>query len=173
MSLRRKIYEVIEVADKDDRDSLIYDRFMLVCIAASIVPLCFKETNSLFVWLDRATVTVFIVDYLLRWWTADLKYEKSGKWAFLRYPFSFFGILAAILAVFGIGFMIPVLGEYFRTGLVPRFPTLIVCCFVLVAALLLFISGIILSSQLAKDARDFEFQLQTVQHWRNSAEKEN
>ena len=77
MSLRRKIYEVIEVADKDDRDSLIYDRFMLVCIAASIVPLCFKETNSLFVWLDRATVTVFIVDYLLRWWTADLKYEKS------------------------------------------------------------------------------------------------
>ena len=81
MSLRRKIYEVIEVADKDDRDSLIYDRFMLVCIAASIVPLCFKETNSLFVWLDRATVTVFIVDYLLRWWTADLKYEKSGKWA--------------------------------------------------------------------------------------------
>ena len=80
-------------------------------------------------------------------------------------PFSFFGILAAILAVFGIGFMIPVLGEYFRTGLVPRFPTLIVCCFVLVAALLLFISGIILSSQLAKDARDFEFQLQTVHHW--------
>ena len=88
-------------------------------------------------------------------------------------PFSFFGILAAILAVFGIGFMIPVLNEYFHTGLVPRFPTLIVCCFVLVAALLLFISGIILSSQLAKDARDFEFQLQTVQHWRNSAEKEN
>ena len=88
-------------------------------------------------------------------------------------PFLFFGILAAVLAVFGIGFMIPVLNEYLHTGLVPRFPTLIVCCFVLVAALLLFISGIILSSQLAKDARDFEFQLQTVQHWRNSAEKEN
>lgn len=66
---------------------------MLVCIAASIMPLCFKETNALFIWLDRATVTVFIVDYLLRWWTADLKYEKSGKWAFLRYPFSFFGIV--------------------------------------------------------------------------------
>ena len=93
MSLRRKIYEVIEVADKDDHDSLIYDRFMLVCIATSIEPLCFKETNALFIWLDRATVTVFIVDYLLRWWTVDLKYEKSGKWAFLRYPFSFFGIV--------------------------------------------------------------------------------
>ena len=77
-------------------------------------------------------------------------------------PFTFFGVLAAVLAVFGIGFMIPVLNEYFHTGLVPRFPTLIVCCFVLVAALLLFVSGVILSSQLAKDARDFEFQLQTV-----------
>ena len=81
-------------------------------------------------------------------------------------PFMFFGILAAILAVLGIGFMLPVLSWYLQTGLVPRFPTLIVCCFVLVAALLLFISGIILSSQLAKDARDFEFQLQTVHHWR-------
>ena len=49
----------------------------------------------------------------------------------------------------------------------------ILSVFVLLAALLFFISGIILSSQLAKDARDFEFQLQTVQHWRNSAEKEN
>ena len=80
-------------------------------------------------------------------------------------PFMFFGIIAAVLAVFSVGFMVPVLGDYFKTGLVPRFPTLIVCCFVLVAALLLFISGIILSSQLAKDARDFEFQLQTVHHW--------
>ena len=86
-------------------------------------------------------------------------------------PFAFFGILAAVLAVAGVGFMVPVVNEYFHTGLVPRFPTLIVCCFVLVAALLLFISGVILSSQLAKDARDFEFQLQTVQHWQNTARK--
>ena len=85
MSLRRKIYEVIEVADKDDRDSLIYDRFMLVCIAASIVPLCFKETNALFIWLDRATVTVFIVDYLLRWWT---KRAGNGRFCAIRSAFS-------------------------------------------------------------------------------------
>lgn len=84
-------------------------------------------------------------------------------------PFAFFGAIAAVLAVAGVGFMIPVLNEYFHTGLVPRFPTLIVCCFVLVAALLLFVSGVILSSQLAKDARDFEFQLQTVQHWQRTA----
>ena len=42
-----------------------------------------------------------------------------------------------------------------------------VAVYAALAALLLFISGIILSSQLAKDARDFEFQLQTVHHWRS------
>lgn len=107
--MRRRIYEVIEVADKGDRESLIYDRFMLVCIAASILPLCFKETNGWFYWMDRVTVAVFIVDYLLRWGTEDYKYEKLGKWAFLRYPFSFFGIVDLLsilpsLTVLGAGF---------------------------------------------------------------------
>ncbi len=58
-------------------------------------------------------------------------------------------------------------GRIFPDRACAALPTLIVCCFVLVAALLLFISGIILSSQLAKDARDFELQLQTVHHWRS------
>lgn len=80
-------------------------------------------------------------------------------------PFCFFGLIAALLALLGIVFVVPVFNTYLATGLVPRFPTLIVCGFVLVAALLLFISGIILSSMLAKDARDFEFQLHTVRHW--------
>ena len=84
-------------------------------------------------------------------------------------PFAFFGILAAVLAVLGIGFMAPVVNEYFRTGLVPRFPTLIVCACVMVAALLLFISGIILSSLLAKDGRNFEFKLQQAERWKKQA----
>ena len=82
-------------------------------------------------------------------------------------PFQFFGLLAAVLALVALAFLAPVLGWYFATGLVPRFPTLIVCCVVLVAALLLFIAGVILSSLLAKDSRDFEFQLQTVRHWQH------
>lgn len=80
-------------------------------------------------------------------------------------PFAFFGLIAAVLAVLGIGFLIPVLQAYFATGLVSRFPTLIVCGLTLVAALLTFMSGVILDSQLSKDKRDFEFQLQTVRQW--------
>lgn len=77
-------------------------------------------------------------------------------------PFSFFGIIALVLALLSAVFMIPVLAEFFATGLVPRFPTLIVCGITLLAALLLFISGVILSTLQEKDKRDFEFQLQQV-----------
>lgn len=77
-------------------------------------------------------------------------------------PFAFFGLISLILALLSVVFMIPVLAEFFATGLVPRFPTLIVCGITLLAALLLFISGLILSTRQEKDKRDFEFQLQQV-----------
>ena len=77
-------------------------------------------------------------------------------------PFAFFGMISLLLALVSTAFMIPVLAEFFKTGLVPRFPTLIVCGITLLAALLLFISGLILSTLQEKDKRDFEFQLQQV-----------
>ena len=80
-------------------------------------------------------------------------------------PFGFFTAIAAVLALF----MVPVLTEYFVTGLVPRFPTLIVCGFVMVAALMLFVAGVILSSLLGKDKRDFEFHLQQAARWKQHA----
>ena len=88
--MREKIYEMLE---SDKKINLFYDRFMLVCIVFSIIPLCFKETNPLFQWIDRITVTVFIVDYLLRWVTADMKYRGKKGIAFLKYPFGFFAIV--------------------------------------------------------------------------------
>ena len=77
-------------------------------------------------------------------------------------PFAFFGVISLVLALLSAGFMIPVLSEFLATGLVPRFPTLIVCAVTLLAAMLLFISGLILSTLQEKDKRDFEFQLQQV-----------
>ena len=77
-------------------------------------------------------------------------------------PFAFFGLISLALALLSSLFMIPVLVEYAKTGLVPRFPTLIVCGITMLAALLLFVSGLILSTLQEKDKRDFEFQLQQV-----------
>jgi hypothetical protein len=49
--------------------------------------------------------------------------------------------------------------DYLKTGLVERFPTLIVCGIVMVVALLMFIAGVILSTLRQNDRRDFEFKL--------------
>ncbi len=77
-------------------------------------------------------------------------------------PMSFFGWLAVILAVLALGFFIPVFRNFRATGLVEKFPTLIVCCFVFLAALLLLYCGLVLNTIIHKDKRDFEFKLQRV-----------
>lgn len=75
------------------------------------------------------------------------------------HPFSFFGILALLCLLVSMIFFIPVLGEYLVTGLVPRLPTLVVCAIGTLAALLLLMAGLILSTMQQKDRRDFEMCL--------------
>lgn len=74
-------------------------------------------------------------------------------------PFGYFCLVAAILLLLAVGFLIPVLTEYFRTGLVRRFPTLITCGFVGIAALQALFSGLILHTMRQKDRQDFEARL--------------
>ena len=79
-------------------------------------------------------------------------------------PFCFFSILSAVLGALGIGFLIPVIVEYVEIGLVPKFPTLIVCCFVLIAALQSLFAGLVLQSIEQKNKQDFEMLLIRVQN---------
>lgn len=72
-------------------------------------------------------------------------------------PFAFFGIISLILALVSFGFFLPVLIEYIHTGMVPNFPTLIVCGFVMIAAIQSFFAGMVLESTKMKEKRDFEF----------------
>lgn len=74
-------------------------------------------------------------------------------------PLSFFGFLSLILTGLSVLFFAPVFAEYLQTGLVPRYPTLIVCGFSVIAALLSFFSGIILQTLVRKNRQDFEFRL--------------
>ena len=74
-------------------------------------------------------------------------------------PMNFFGLLALALAVVSIVFFIPVLAEYLETGLVPKFPTLIVCGFGLIAALQSLFAGLILSAGAQRNRQDFEMNL--------------
>ena len=77
-------------------------------------------------------------------------------------PLRFFTTIALVLFVLALIFFVPVMGTYVNTGLVPNFPTLIVCGFVVIAALQCFFS-LTLSTIVAKNRQDFEFKRITVE----------
>lgn len=106
---RNEIYSIIEKDDGNNVWSHLYDMFMLVMIILSVVPLMFWDAHPVFPYIEFVTTTVFIIDYLLRWYTADLKVKK-GSMSYAIYPFTFWAIidLLSILPSFNI------LGESFR-----------------------------------------------------------
>ena len=92
--MRKKLYQILEPA-QDNIFSKIYDLFMMTVIIVSITPLMFKETNEVFNILEYITVSIFLLDYLLRWITADLKLNKSVL-SFFVYPITPMAIIDLI-----------------------------------------------------------------------------
>ncbi len=104
--MRKKIYSVLESARNGDW----YDILMLVAILSSVVPLMFVEEYPAFRVIEIVTVSIFIVDYLLRWITADYRLQKKG-WSFVIYPFTGWAIIDLLsilpgLSLIGRGFKI-------------------------------------------------------------------
>lgn len=84
--MRKRLFEIIEPSDKTDKLSTAYDIIMMFTIIISIVPLAFKTTNMVFQWIEYISVTIFIIDYILRLITADYKQQKHSAAAFFIYP---------------------------------------------------------------------------------------
>ena len=74
-------------------------------------------------------------------------------------PFAFFGLISLVLVILAALLFVPVLMDYFRTGLVERFPTLIVSGFCAIAAIQSFFAGMILETLKEKNSHDFEQKL--------------
>ncbi len=117
--MRKRFYEIIEVGTEQDKASRVYDVFMMLTIIISIIPLWTHSTNSLFNVIDKVTVVIFIVDYLLRLATADIKLNR-GILSFLLYPFSFMAIIDLLsilpsLTVLADGYRLLKIFRLFRT----------------------------------------------------------
>ena len=93
IELRKKIFSIIEVSTDDNILSKIYDYFMMIIIILSLIPLAFKNTNKVFNAIEMFSTVIFITDYILRWITADIKYNDTSVKSFIRYPFSFMAII--------------------------------------------------------------------------------
>lgn len=74
-------------------------------------------------------------------------------------PMGFFGGMALILTILAVVFFIPVMITYIKTGLVPNYPTLIVCGFTMIAAIQAFFTGLMLQTIVQKNRQDFEEEL--------------
>ena len=110
MNFRRRLYEIVEQAQNDDKLSLFYDIFMIVVVIISLIPLGFKDEYPVFKITDVCTAIIFAIDYLLRWMTADYRLKSKSALAFLRYPFT-------LTAVFDLLTILPaftILGDYFK-----------------------------------------------------------
>lgn len=78
-------------------------------------------------------------------------------------PLAFFGMVAAFLLLLAVGLFLPVLFDYFRSGEVARFPTLIVSGFIGISSICSLFTGLILKSIQHKNRQDFEMQLINAQ----------
>ena len=88
MNMRKRIFEIIELSHDHDRASAWYDGVMVVLIVLSMVPLGFKEELPVLNVIDKGCAAVFLLDYALRWATADYKFGDRSVMSFVRYPFS-------------------------------------------------------------------------------------
>ena len=78
-------------------------------------------------------------------------------------PLRFFGLGSLVLALLGLFLFIPVFLEYLDTGLVERFPTLIVAVTFGLASLQSLVCGMILDTVVKKDRQRFEQHLCMIQ----------
>ena len=96
----------------------------------------------------------------LNTYSDGIKVLKTIATLFKEYkPALFFSLISLILVIISLIFGLPVIFEYFDTGLVPRFPTLICICIILVIAILLWIAGLILSVINKKHKQLYELYL--------------
>lgn len=94
--MRKRLFEIVELAKDGDRQSAAYDSAMMILIVFSLIPLAFKSEYQFLTILDKACAVAFILDYLLRFFTADYKLNEHSSCAFIKYPFTFMAIIDMI-----------------------------------------------------------------------------
>ena len=108
---RSKLLSIIEpsYAKNTSFISKLYDIFMFLMIAISLIPLMYRGESLMFFLFEKISVSAFIIDYVLRWITADIKYPEKKKWvAFATYPFT-------VIAIIDLLSILPALGLLHRT----------------------------------------------------------
>ena len=87
-------------------------------------------------------------------------------------PLYFWGLVALVLVVVALALILPIIGEFRRTGVVERFPTLFMAGFIGLSGLISLGCGMILDSIAAKERREFEHKLHQIEYQKKMMEKD-
>ena len=90
--MRNKIYQMVHVYEGNIL-SVAYKYFMISVIVVSLIPLTTKDNSVILNALECICLLIFIVDYLLRWISADYKFGRHHWSSFLKYPFRIISII--------------------------------------------------------------------------------
>lgn len=97
---RKRLFDIIQIGNKNDMPSRLFDYFITTIILVNLVvtfvlTFTLSEASLLWLqWVERITMILFTVEYILRLWTADYLYPgKSRGRATLRFVISFYGLI--------------------------------------------------------------------------------
>lgn len=107
--MKKKIFDIIQIGDKSNVVSRIFDYFIVINILCNITAMVletFEELSAfsqVFKIVEIVTTVIFLIEYVLRIYTADLLFPKLSKGrAIVKFILSFDGIvdLFTIVPVF-------------------------------------------------------------------------
>ena len=85
-NIRKKIFLFIEPS-KYTGFVTPYNLFMTGIVFVSVLPIMVKRDTPFLIMIDNICTVIYIIDYFLRWLTADIKFKQPGAKSFFRYPF--------------------------------------------------------------------------------------
>ncbi|MDE6661841.1 MAG: ion transporter [Lachnospiraceae bacterium] len=99
-SVKRRVFKIIQIGNMSDIPSMCFDIFIIIVILANISVTFFQTFEEaagyegMIAAVELVTMIIFLIEYILRIWTADCLYpEKSYPVAVLRFAVSFYGVV--------------------------------------------------------------------------------
>ncbi len=120
--IRKKIFNIIQIGNKNDIPSTLFDYGIIFVIAVNLFATLFStfEVSTGYARtidiIETITIVIFTAEYILRIWTADCLFPESPRAvATLKYIFSFYGIIELLTFLpFYIPFVFPAGAVAFR-----------------------------------------------------------
>lgn len=98
--IRRYVFDIIQLGNKHNIPSLLFDWFIVIVICLNLFATIFETFKeslpymNILKTIELITIIIFAIEYILRLWTADFLYPEKRRWrAMLAFAFSFFGII--------------------------------------------------------------------------------